>query len=78
MEAINITKCVEVIDNWGNTETYKGADLYKLLITPEDWTDDQTFISDKGQNFDIDGLIAWSAFPGNNVQVGTFIFKVQE
>ena len=48
MEAINITKCVEVIDNWGNTETYKGADLYKLLITPEDWTDDQTFISDKG------------------------------
>lgn len=72
MEAINITKCVEVTDNWGNTETYKGADLYKLLITPEDWTDDQTFISDNGQNFDIDGLI------GKTVQVGTFIFKVQE
>lgn len=72
MEAIKITKCVEVIDNWGNTETYKGADLYKLLITPEDWTDDQRFISDNGQNFDIDELI------GKNVQVGTFIFKVQE
>jgi hypothetical protein len=72
MEAIKITKCVEVIDNWGNTETYKGADLYKLLITPEDWTDDQRFISDNVQNFDIDELI------GKTVQVGTFIFKVQE
>jgi hypothetical protein len=72
MEAINIIKCVEVVDNWGNTETYKESDLYKLLITPEDWTDDQRFISDNGQNFDIDELI------GKPVQVGTFIFKVQE
>jgi hypothetical protein len=72
MEVIKITKCVEVVDNWGNTETYKGEDLYKLLISPEDWTDDQRFISDNVQNFDIDELI------GKTVQVGTFIFKVQE
>jgi hypothetical protein len=71
MEAINILKCVEVIDNWGNTETYKGADLFKLLITPEDWTDDQRFIGESC-SYDIDELI------GKTVQVGTFIFKVQE
>ena len=42
---INIIKCVEVIDNWGNTDQYKNEELYKLLITPEDWSDDQTFIA---------------------------------
>jgi hypothetical protein len=70
-DVIKIIKCVEVIDNWGNTEQYKGADLYKLLITPEDWTDDQTFISDHGSYY-IDDLI------GEKVQVGPYIFTVQE
>ena len=69
---INIIKCSEIIDNWGNTEQYKGAELYKLLITPEDWSDDQTFIAEDGKNYDIDDLI------GKEVQVGTFIFTVQE
>ena len=69
---INIIKCSEIIDNWGNTEQYKGAELYKLLITPEDWSDDQTFITEDGKNYDIDDLI------GKEVQVGTFIFTVQE
>jgi len=70
-QPIIITKCVEVIDNWGNTDQYKNEELYKLLITPEDWTDDQTFITDQG-TFDIDDLI------GKTVQVGTFIFTVQD
>lgn len=69
---INIIKCSEIIDNWGNTEQYKGAELYKLLITPEDWSDDQTFIAEDGKNYDIDDLI------GKEVQVGTFIFTVEE
>ena len=69
---INIIKCSEIIDNWGNTEQYKGAELYKLLITPEDWSDDQTFISDNEATYFIDDLI------GKEVQVGTFIFTVQE
>jgi hypothetical protein len=70
-DVIKIKKCVEVIDNWGNTEQYKGADLYKLLITPEDWTDDQVFISDYGSYY-IGDLI------GEKVQVGPYIFTVQE
>jgi hypothetical protein len=70
-EIIKINKCVEVVDNWGNTEQYKGSDLYKLLTTPEDWTDDQIFISDE-RTYYIDDLI------GRVVQVGTYIFKVQE
>jgi hypothetical protein len=70
-DVIKINKCVEIVDNWGNTEQYKDADLYKLLITPEDWSDDQVFISDEG-SYDIDDLI------GKTVQVGTFTFKVQE
>ena len=70
-QPIIITKCVEVIDNWGNTDQYKGEELYKLLITPEDWSDDQTFIAEDG-TYDIDDLI------GKEVQVGTFIFTVQD
>ena len=70
-EIIKINKCVEVIDNWGNSEQYKNEDLFKLLITPEDWTDDQIFISDEGTYY-IDDLI------GRVVQVGTYTFKVQE
>ena len=73
---INIIKCVEVIDNWGNTDQYKNEELYKLLITPDDWSDDQTFIAEDGKNYDIDDLI------GKEVQVrtldGDFIFTVQE
>jgi hypothetical protein len=70
-DVIKINKCVEVIDNWGNTEQYKNEELFKLLVTPEDWTDDQTFIADEGSYY-IEDLI------GKTVQVGTFIFKVQE
>ena len=70
-EIIKINKCVEVVDNWGNTEKYKDYDLYKLLTTPENWTDDQTFISEEGTYY-IDDLI------GKKVQVGTYIFTVQE
>jgi hypothetical protein len=73
-EVIKIVKCVEVIDNWGNTETYTNEDLYKLLITPEDWTDDQTFVGgeDNEGTYYIDDLI------GKVVWVGPYIFKVQE
>ena len=70
-EAIKINRCDEVIDNWGNIEQYKGAELYKLLITPEDWTDDQLFISDEGSYY-IEDLI------GKKIQVVTFTFTVQE
>ena len=70
-DVIKINKCEEIVDNWGNIEQYKDADLYKLLITPKDWTDDQTFISDEGSYF-IEDLI------GKKVQVGPFIFTVQE
>lgn len=69
--AINIVKCVETVDNWGNVETYKGADLYKLLATSEDeWTDDQVFVDDSGKNYSIDDLL------GKRVVVGTIEFTV--
>jgi hypothetical protein len=73
-EVIKITKCVEVIDNWGNVETYKNEDLYKLLTTPEDWSNDQTFIGDEGneRTYYIDDLI------GQTVWVGDYVFKVVE
>ena len=74
MDIIKIKKCIETIDNWGNVEVYKDDNLFKLLITPEDWTDDQVFIGegyDEGSYY-IDDLI------GKQVQVGPFIFKVQE
>jgi hypothetical protein len=70
-DVIKLKKYVEVIDNWGNTEQYKNEDLYKLLITPEEWTDDQLFIADEGSYY-IEDLI------GKKVQVGPYIFTVQE
>jgi len=70
-DLIKINKCVEVVDNWGNTKQYKDAGLLILLTTPEDWTDDQLFITDEGSYY-IEDLI------GKKVQVGTFIFTVQE
>jgi hypothetical protein len=70
-DIIKIDKCLEVVDNWGNTEKYEGADLYKLLTTPEDWSDDQTFIGEYG-SYGIDDLI------GQKVQVGPYIFTVSE
>ena len=70
-DLIKINRCVEVIDNWGTTEIYENEDLYKLLTSPEDWTDDQLFIADEGSYY-IDDLI------GKVVQVGTFLFTVQE
>jgi hypothetical protein len=70
-DIIKLNKCEEIIDNWGNIEQYKNEDLYKLLITPEDWTDDQLFISDEGSYY-IDDLI------GKKVQAGPYIFTVQE
>jgi hypothetical protein len=73
-EIIKITECVEIIDNWGNVEVYKNEDLYKLLTTPEDWSDDQTFIGDEGDEgtYYIDDLI------GKTVWVGDYVFKVVE
>ena len=70
-DLIKINRCEEVVDNWGNTEQYKDAELFKLLTTPEDWTDDQLFIADEGSYY-IDDLI------GKRVQVGNYIFTVQE
>jgi hypothetical protein len=70
-DIIKLNKCEEIIDNWGNIEQYKNEDLYKLLTTPEDWTDDQLFLADEGSYY-IDDLI------GKKVQVGPYIFTVQE
>jgi hypothetical protein len=70
-DLIKINRCEEVVDNWGNTEQYRDVELFKLLTTPEDWTDDQLFMTDEGSYY-IDDLI------GKRVQVGNYIFTVQE
>jgi len=70
-DLIKINRCEEVVDNWGNTEQYRDVELFKLLTTPEDWTDDQLFMTDEGSYY-IEDLI------GKKVQVGNYIFTVQE
>jgi hypothetical protein len=70
-DLIKINRCEEVVDNWGNTEQYRDVELFKLLTTPEDWTDDQLFMTDEGSYY-IEDLI------GKRVQVGNHIFTVQE
>jgi hypothetical protein len=56
-EIIVINKCDEIIDNWGHTDTYMGDKLVSLLKTPDEWTDDQRFITDKFLYYFIDDLI---------------------
>lgn len=72
MECIKIVRCTETLDNHGNQETYKNVDLFKLLITPEYWTDDQIFLSEDGVTYFIDDLI------GKRVSVGTMEFTINE
>jgi hypothetical protein len=69
---INIIGSKEVIDNWGNTNVYNVQETYKILITPEEWTDDITFYDDEERPYDIDDLI------GKKVCVGPFIFTIQD
>jgi len=71
--AIEIVYYSEVIDNWGKTESSSKPNVIaKLLQSPEDWTDDQTFEDKLGKPYDIDSLI------GKTVKVGNKTFKVEE
>jgi uncharacterized protein YutD len=71
--AIEIVYYSEVIDNWGRTESSSKPNVIaKLLQSPEDWTDDQTFEDKLGKPYDIDSLI------GKTVKVGNKTFKVEE
>lgn len=71
--AIEIVYYSEVIDNWGRTESSSKPNVIaKLLQSPDDWTDDQTFEDKLGNPYDIDTLI------GKTVKVGNKTFKVEE
>lgn len=73
MEPIHIKEIIEVVDNWGRTDRYtETEEIAKILKDPESWTDDQTFIDDKGGNYSIDDLI------NKRVQVGEEVFHVIE
>lgn len=70
---IKIVKCIETVDNWGNTETYKNEELFNLLSNPADeWTDDQVFLDEGGRKYLIDDLI------GKEVEVNGKVFTVVE
>ena len=56
-EIIEIVRCNEIIDNWGNMDVYKGDELISLLQTPDEWTDDMVFITPWHGNYCIDDLI---------------------
>lgn len=71
-EVIEIIGCLETIDNWGREEEYTASETYKLLITPEEWTDDQRFYDKFNRCYFIDELV------GKKIQVGPYIFTLQE
>jgi hypothetical protein len=72
IEPIVIDRCVETVDLYSSPIKHRGASLYKLLISPEEWTDDMIFEAESGEVYFIDDLV------GKKVRVGTFIFVVQE
>ena len=54
---IRIISCEVVEDNWGRTSTLESAkDILEQLIYPIDWTDDVTFLDDRGNAYMIDDL----------------------
>lgn len=71
-EPIKITGFTETIDNWGRTVDGDEQETYRVLITPEEWTDDMVFNGPNHEQYLIDDLI------GKQVQVGTITFTVQE
>ena len=55
--AIKIIYYSEVIDNWGRTESsMKGHNIFSVLNTPMDWTDDMVFEGEDGRKYSIDDL----------------------
>lgn len=71
-DTILIVGCVETLDNWGRTERLSEGETYKLLISPEDWNDDQIFYGPNNERYWIDDLI------GKRVTCGPISFTVQE
>jgi hypothetical protein len=69
---IEIVSCAETIYNDGTEEAYDEQETYRLLINPDEWTDDQRFYSSTGVMYFIDDLI------GEKVKVGPIIFTVQD
>lgn len=71
--AIEIVHYQEVVDNWGRTVgSEKPSDIEKLLKSPDEWTDDQTFTDKLGKVYFIDDLI------DKQVKVNGKTFKVVE
>jgi len=54
---IQITGCIETLDNWGRTQEYNEQETYKLLMSPDKWNDDQVFYGPNNQRYWIDDLI---------------------
>jgi hypothetical protein len=56
--AIKIVYYSETIDNFGRTESSaKGHNIFSVLSSPMDWSDDMTFEDDAGNIYFIDDLI---------------------
>ena len=70
MEPIEIVKCSEVIDNWGNIKWSDEHQTFKLLISSEYWSDDQLFYDNNNRVYNIDELI------GKRVTCGSITFTV--
>lgn len=71
-EVIEIIGCLETIDNSGREEEYTASETYKLLITPEDWNDDQRFYDKFNRCYFVDELI------DKKVKVGPITFHVHD
>ena len=71
-ESIKITGCVETLDNWSGTWEYNEQETYKLLISSDEWNDDQVFYGPNNQKYWIDDLI------NKQVTCGSITFTVQE
>lgn len=73
MEPIHIKEIIEVVDNWGRTDRYESPEeIMQVLKDPQSWTDDQTFIDEKGVGHSIDDLV------NKRVRVGEEVFHVIE
>ena len=74
MKPIRIVYYSETIDNMGRTESSaKGHNIFSVLNSPYEWSDDMEFFDEGGQKYFIDDLI------GKEVSVPDIgIFTVEE
>jgi len=64
---VNIIRMVNVVDNWGDTESTRDVDEIERAIKNKEWDDDTWLVDTFGNRYPIWDLIGTEIKVGNNI-----------